>query len=152
MPRSYALSIAFITILGACSQNGMPGEQGAGDAPAGNTGGLTSTEQVDWNEIEKLEAQAKAVAKIDGCASSAECRTAPVGSRGCGGPRYYIPWCATTTDSAALYAKLDAVAKAEQAYNAKYSVASTCEMRLAPAVEVSGGSCVTPGYTVPSRR
>lgn len=152
MPRLCVTSIALIAVLGACSQNAMPADQtGNDDAPSGNTG-PTGTEQSDWNDIEKLETQAKAVAKIDGCLSSAECRTAPVGSRGCGGPRYYLPWCATTTDSAALYARLDAVAKAEQAYNKKYNVASTCEMRMPPVVEASGGSCVTPGYTVPDRR
>ena len=112
-------------------------------APPAQTGeGLTPEQQTEWNAIEALEAESKVIAKIDGCVGSAECRTAPVGSRACGGPRYYIPWCSVTTDSAALYAKLAKVAEAEQAYNRKHSLASTCEMRLAPEVVSSGGSCI----------
>ena len=139
----------------ACSKNSLPSDQQAsepapGANPGTNTGnnaggsntGLTPSQQTDWNAIEQLEAQAKAIAKIDGCAVSADCRSAPVGSRACGGPRYYIPWCAKTTDSASLYRKLDEVAAAEQAYNKKYNIVSTCEFRMPPLVEASAGSCV----------
>ena len=153
MLRSTASLICSIGLI-ACTQNGnvadnppdtpaavQPPAQAA--PPAGSDNGFTPEQQTEWNAIEALEVEGKAIAKIDGCVASSACRTAPVGSRGCGGPRYYIPWCSATTDSAALYAKLAQVAKAEQAFNAKYSMASTCEMRLAPAVVSSGGSCVT---------
>ena len=141
--------------LFACTQTGNVADSTRSDSPAVvpppaqvsppvNTGdGLTPEQQTEWNAIEALEAESKTVAKIDGCVGSSECRTAPVGSRACGGPRYYIPWCSVTTDSAALYAKLAKVAEAEQAFNRKHSFASTCEMRLAPEVVSSGGSCVT---------
>src|ERR1051326_8488877 len=76
---------------------------------------LVGAQRDDWSAILKLEEEAKAIAKVSGCASS-ECKAAAVGSRACGGPRYYLPYCAKTTDSAALYRKLDEVAKAEQAY------------------------------------
>ena len=66
---------------------------------------------------------------------------AAVGSRACGGPRYYLVYCAATTDSAALFAKLDAVSAAEREYNQRYNVVSTCEFRLPPKVALSGGSC-----------
>lgn len=150
--RTLPLSIAIIAVLGACTRSSLPSDQAADETPPGNNAGVTGSQQGDWNAIEQIEAQVKTIAKIDGCAASSDCRAAPVGSRGCGGPRYYIPYCAKTTDSAALYRKLDEVSRAEQAYNRKYSVISTCEMRLPPAVEASGGSCVAPGYTPPSRR
>ena len=139
----------------ACTQAGNVPDNSKSDSPAAlpppvqtsppaQTGeGLTPQQQTEWNAIEALEAESKAIAKIEGCAASSACRTAPVGSRACGGPRYYIPWCSVTTDSAALYAKLAKVAEAEQAFNRKYSLASTCEMRLAPAVVSSGGICTT---------
>lgn len=89
----------------------------------------------------ELENQAKALAKADGCGSAAQCRTAPVGSRACGGPRYYIVYCAQSTDSAALFRKLDAIAAAEREFNTRYNVMSTCEFRMPPTVTFSGGSC-----------
>jgi hypothetical protein len=64
-----------------------------------------------------------------------------VGRKACGSPRYYLTYCSKTTDTASLRAKLEEVIKAETAYNQKYNVFSTCEMRLAPEVEVSGGQC-----------
>ena len=142
----------------ACTQSGTVAERPA-DTPAATPpaatppapttpparadNGFTPVQQTEWNAIEALEAESKVIARVEGCASSGDCRTAPVGSRGCGGPRYYLPWCAKTTDSAALYAKLAQVSDAERAFNKKYSIGSTCELRLAPEVVSSGGSCIT---------
>ncbi len=157
MRRFSPVITAALAVLLACgcSKTSLPSDQepsdtapgaNTGSSPGNNTGGsntgLTPSQQSDWNGIERLEAQAKALAKIDGCANSTECRSAPVGNRACGGPRYYIPWCAKTTDSVALYSKLAEVAKAEDAYNKKYNLVSTCEFRMPPLVVASGGSCV----------
>ena len=122
-----------------CMKNGTPAESSPPETPPANSG--QTPQQTDWSAIEQLEAQAKAIAKTDGCTASGDCRSAPVGAKACGGPRYYLPYCAQSTDSAALDAKLDEVIKAETAYNKKYGVASTCEMRLPPVVEAVGGSC-----------
>lgn len=144
-----------IFVTSGCSKAAIPNDQASADtAPAvtpapmgGSDSGATSSDltpeqQTDWNAVEKLEAAAKAIAVLDGCPTASDCRTAPVGSRACGGPRYYIPWCAKTTDSVALYKKLDEVAAAERAYNTKYNLASTCEMRMPPVVTSSAGVCV----------
>ncbi len=126
----------------ACAQGPVSSEQPPAATPPGSNTDLTGTQQSDWAAVERLEQQAKTLAKVAGCESSASCRTAPVGSRPCGGPRYYLPYCAKTTDSAALFRKLDEVAVAERAYNAKHQLVSTCEFRVPPAVEAVGGSCV----------
>ena len=143
-------------LAAGCSRTTVPADGTNPDTPSpGNSasnGGLTPSQQTDWNKIEQLEAQAKILVKVEGCTSSGECRTAPVGSRGCGGPRYYIPYCSKSTDSVALFAKLAEVAKAEEAYNKKYQVISTCEFRMPPTVELSSGSCVAPNYTEPGRK
>lgn len=153
MLRITAAIICSIGLI-ACTQKGNVADGSRPDSPAAvpppaqtsppaQTGDrLTPEQQTEWNAIEALEAESKAIAKIEGCVASSACRTAPVGSRACGGPRYYMPWCSATTDSAALYAKLAKVAEAEQAFNKKYSLASTCEMRLAPEVVSSGGTCI----------
>jgi hypothetical protein len=116
----------------------------ANQSPADPAGGkfvYTGDRQSDWNQIVALENEAKAIVKADGCSSTSECRTAPVGSRACGGPRYYLVYCSKTTDSVALFKKLEAVAAAEQEYNKRYQIASTCEFRLPPKVALAGSSC-----------
>ncbi len=132
-----ALFAISLTVLG-CSPS-TPG--GAPIGPGDGKIVFTGDQKADWAQIVALEDQAKAVVKADGCSSASECRTAPVGSRACGGPRYYLVYCTKTTDSATLASKLDAVAAAEREYNVHYKVISTCEFRMPPTVAVSGGSC-----------
>ncbi len=103
------------------------------------------SQEADWAAIVALENNAKAIAKTSGCSTLSECRTAPVGNRACGGPRYYIPYCAQSTDSVALFRKLDEVARAEDAYNRKYQIGSTCEFRMPPQLTFSGGECRAAG-------
>jgi hypothetical protein len=130
----FLISLAFV----ACSQGS------SGVVPAGPNGDkivFSGDQKADWAQIVALEDRAKALLKADGCSSAGDCRTAPVGSRACGGPRYYLVYCSKTTDSVALFQKLDAVASAERAYNEHYQIASTCEFRMPPTVALSGGSC-----------
>src|SRR5882672_7586613 len=123
--------LAMVTVLVACSQ-GTPG--GAPSGPDGDKIVLTGDQKADWAQIVAIEDAAKALVKTDGCSSAGECRTAPVGSKACGGPRYYLVYCSRTTDSVALFKKLDAVTNAERAYNQRYNIASTCEFRMPPTV------------------
>jgi hypothetical protein len=132
-----------VLVLAACSQ------QTAG-APAGPDTDkivLTGDQKADWAQIIAIENQAKALVDPSGCSSAFDCRTAAVGSRACGGPRYYLIYCVRTTDSVALFRKLNAVAAAEREYNAKYQLVSTCEFRTPPKLGLSGASCqaTTPG-------
>ncbi len=130
-------------VLVACAQGPLSSESPPQDSPPGsNTGVVPGTQAGDWAAIERLEVQAKAIAKTTGCSASSECKAAAVGNRACGGPRYYLPYCAKSTDSVALFAKLAEVSKAENEYNRKYQIASTCEFRMPPLVESVAGSCV----------
>lgn len=138
LTRSVSALFAIALLAIACSQS-TPGAVPAG--PGGDRIILTGDQKADWEQVVALENQAKALLKADGCSSTGECRTAPVGSRACGGPRYYLVYCSRTTDSAALFRKLDAVAQAERDYNVRYNIASTCEFRMPPTVALSGGSC-----------
>ena len=129
--------LGIVMVLAACTQQ----TAGAPSGPDGDKIVLTGDQKADWAQIVALENEAKALVKADGCSSAGECRTAAVGSRACGGPRYYLVYCSRTTDSAALIKKLDAVAAAEREFNARYQLVSTCEFRMPPTVAVSGGSC-----------
>ncbi len=92
-------------------------------------------------QVTRLEAEARALAKTTGCNAAEGCRTAPVGERGCGGPRSYLVYCAATTDSVALFRKLGELRQAETKYNASSGMLSTCEFRMPPDVVSIGGSC-----------
>ena len=102
---------------------------------------LTGVDTATDPMVRRLEREAIALARTGGCSTAEQCRSAPVGSRGCGGPRFYLPYCPLTTDTAALLAKLAEVEKAEQDYNQRNNIASTCEMRLAGELEVGAGAC-----------
>jgi hypothetical protein len=91
--------------------------------------------------VQRLEREARALARADGCTSGGECRAAPVGDRPCGGPRTYPVYCARTTDSVALYRKLEELAGAERAHNQEQGLASTCEFRMPPRLVAGLGSC-----------
>jgi hypothetical protein len=109
--------------------------------------GATATPQADDRVIEKaalerLEQEARALARTDGCSENGPCRAAPVGAKACGGPRYWIPYCSLTTDSAALLRKLEELRTAESAFNQKYLVLSDCSFVTAPTVSAVNGSCV----------
>jgi hypothetical protein len=138
LPRSVSALFAISLVVVACSQS-TPGAVPAG--PEGDRIILTGDQKADWAQVVAIENQAKALVKAEGCNSAGECRTAPVGSRACGGPRYYLVYCSRTTDSAALFRKLESVSAAERDYNKRYNVMSTCEFRMPPTVALSGGSC-----------
>lgn len=138
LTRGVSALFAISLVVAACSQS-TPGAVPVG--PGGDKIVFTGDQKADWGQIVALENQAKALVKAEGCSSVAQCRTAPVGSRACGGPRYYLVYCAQTTDSAALFRKLDAVGAAEREYNTRYKLMSTCEFRMPPTIVLSGGSC-----------
>ena len=96
----------------------------------------------DTARLARLEREARALVSTTGCAAATSCRTAPVGSRGCGGPRSYVVYCPASTDTVALLRKLEELKRAEMEYNEREGVVSTCEMRMPPGVTVQGGSCV----------
>jgi len=138
LSRSLSALFAISFTLAACSRGSSPSVP---VGPDGDNVVFTGDQKADWGQIVALEDQAKALIKAGGCSSASQCRTAAVGSRACGGPRYYLVYCSLTTDSAALQRKLEAVAAAEQAYNQRYQLASTCEFRMPPQVAVVSGSC-----------
>ena len=127
---------------GAVSKPGAPTTSGASKAGASkSSSGGGGTAEDDSARLRRLEQEARALANVTGCSESEQCRTAPVGHRPCGGPRTYLAYCARTTDSAALFRKLEQLAQAERDYNAKRQIGSTCDFRSPPPVEASSNSC-----------
>ena len=135
--------------LGACAREADRGDSsrsvGSVIVPPRDTARLSATVQdtnVELQErLSRLEREARALARTDGCDSVAQCRTAPVGWRSCGGPRTYLVYCAATTDTVALFRKLAELEVAEKDYNLKSGLMSTCIMREPPQVSLRGRSC-----------
>lgn len=135
--------------LTACARHADRGDSsrsvGSVIVPSRDTARLPATVQdtnVELQErLSRLEREARALARTDGCDSLAQCRTAPVGWRSCGGPRTYLVYCAATTDTVALFRKLAELEAAEKEYNLKSGLMSSCVMREPPQVSLRGGSC-----------
>jgi hypothetical protein len=143
--------MAAATLAAACSpqpqaSSGKPTRSpGSVIAPppanAGSPPTVSDSTAKEREQLSRLEREARALVKTDGCTTANACRTAPVGWRGCGGPRAYIVYCAATTDTVALFRKLKELENAEKAYNAKSGIVSTCEFRMPPGVKLEGKSC-----------
>jgi hypothetical protein len=140
MRHSYPLRVAhsrampmLALVLSACA---TPAQRGIDSASAEKGAPVN-----DPARLAQLEREARALVKTTGCSAAASCRTAPLGWRGCGGPRAFLVYCPATTDSVALFRKLEELRQAEIDYNAKSGMMSTCEMRLPPNVTLEGGSC-----------
>ena len=143
------LLLVTIVALAACARHADDADStrsvGSVIVPSRDTGTLSATVQdtnVEMQErLSRLEREARALAHTDGCDSLAQCRTAPVGWRSCGGPRTYLVYCAATTDTAALFRKLAELEAAEKEYNLRSGLMSTCIMREPPRVSFRAGSC-----------
>lgn len=146
--RAWLLVVANVA-LAACARHADGGDStrsvGSVIVPSRDTITPPATVQdtnVEMQEtLSRLEREARTLAHAGGCDSLAQCRTAPVGWRSCGGPRTYLVYCAATTDTVALFRKLAELEAAEKEYNLKSGLMSTCIMRLPPRVSFRGDSC-----------
>jgi hypothetical protein len=133
-PRHSAIAAGLIVVLAfACAAPPQRTSDSSGGAPA---------HADPATRIASLEREARALASATGCDAATSCRTAPIGWRGCGGPRAYLVYCPATTDTIALLRKLEELKRVEIEYNAREGVVSTCEMRMPPNVAVQNGRCV----------
>ena len=132
--------VASICALAAATTLACAGPRRGGEQRESDTARADRTAE-DRGHIEALEREARALATTTGCDRADACRAAPLGWRACGGPRDFVVYCAASTDTAALFAKLRELELAERAYNERAGLMSTCEMRLPPVVSLSGGSC-----------
>jgi hypothetical protein len=146
---AWSMCLAASITLGACARHAdaVDSSRSVGSVivPSRDTARLPATVQdtnVELQErLSRLEREARALAHTDGCDSLAQCRTAPVGWRSCGGPRAYLVYCAATTDTVALFRKLAELEAAEKEYNLKSGLMSSCIMREPPRVSLRGRSC-----------
>ena len=141
LTRLLGASAAVLVIVG-CSETS---ETGPGDSVqigfAGPGSASADSASADSTNIVRLESEALALVHNEGCDSVAQCRIAPVGAKPCGGPRFWITFCSLTTDSTALFRKLEELRIAEQAFNQAHGIISDCSVVSPPNLVVSAGSC-----------
>jgi len=101
---------------------------------------LSGDQAADRAQLARLDERVRALARTEGCADGA-CDAIAVGAKACGGPRYYVAYCRTTTDVPALEATVAEIERFERLFNERYGIVSTCDYALRPEVGVSGGAC-----------
>jgi hypothetical protein len=148
-PTLALLALPAALLLGACGGGLLDPDDGL---PRQSR--VTGDRPTDEATRRRLEDEAAALARTDGCGSVEECASIPMGVKGCGGPRYYLPYCPLTTDVPALTRKVAELEAFERAFNVKYGVVSTCDYVSPPPMRFEGAAChFTPGaYGAPPAR
>jgi hypothetical protein len=134
-------SVLLLAATLACANSTADDPSASRDANPLQQVPLPSADSATDPTLRALEREAVALAHANGCSSADQCRSAPVGNRPCGGPRYYVAYCPLTTDSAALFAKLGELSRAEAQYNQRNGLVSTCEMRMPTGLTLANGAC-----------
>lgn len=75
------------------------------------------------------------------CTDNAQCRTAPLGSRACGGPEAYLAWSSAATPAAPLQQLLDRYQREREQADAKAGMASVCTVVPDPGAVCRAGAC-----------
>jgi hypothetical protein len=76
------------------------------------------------------------------CPAASSCAAAPVGAKACGGPREFWTYCRSTTNEAALLAKIEEARQVEVRYNELTHAVSDCAQMLPPqAFAITNGQC-----------
>ena len=135
------LAALFLPLVAACGGGGSV-EPAADGAPVGELRrvDLSGDQAADRAQLVSLEERVRTLARTDGCAAGA-CDVIAVGAKACGGPRYYVAYCRTSTDVPALEATVAELARFERLFNERYGVASTCDLVPRPDAVGGGGSC-----------
>ena len=74
-------------------------------------------------------------------ADAGSCRMLSLGDRPCGGPAYFLAYSVTDSDSVQVATLAGRIAEIDRRANLALGLVSTCELRLAPPVELRGGRC-----------
>ena len=101
------------------------------------------TEEGDRTKLEKMRQEIDALIGEATGASIADCRSAAIGSKPCGGPWGYIVYSASSTDPTELASRLAEYNAFEAEMNALYGYVSDCSIPNRPALVYRNGRCGT---------
>jgi hypothetical protein len=90
--------------------------------------------------------QIRSIIGAAGCTDSSQCRTLPLGARGCGGPEGYLPYSTANSSEATLQALGERYKKEREAQNARSGMVSDCRFMVDPGAVCQAGTCqLAPG-------
>ena len=72
------------------------------------------------------------------------CRVLSLGDRPCGGPAYFLAYSVTDADTARVQTLAARTGEIDRRANRALGLVSTCELRVAPPVEIRDGRCQFP--------
>jgi len=96
-----------------------------------------TTFEEDLAALQQMRANIEAIAESEPCTNAAYWSFTAIGSKACGGPQGYIAY-SNNIDVASFLDLVEAYTLAEQAFNIKWGIFSTCDLALMP----NGVSCV----------
>lgn len=96
-----------------------------------------TTFEEDFAALQQMLADIEAIAESEPCVNSADWAFTAIGSKACGGPQFYIAY-SNNIDVPSFLNSVAAYTQAEQEYNIKWGIISTCDLALMP----NGISCV----------
>ncbi|SDQ77140.1 hypothetical protein SAMN05421664_2530 [Chryseobacterium soldanellicola] len=87
-----------------------------------------NSQKYDQAQLDKLKAEIDAEISKEKCtdATTNEWKPAPMGSKSCGGPKYYVAYPAKL--EAAILPKIESYNAKEAEFNKKYSITSDCSV------------------------
>ena len=101
------------------------------------------TEEGDRAQLEKMRQEIDALIGDAAGASIADCRSAAIGSKPCGGPWAYIVYSASSTDPTELANRLAEYNALEAEMNVLYGYVSDCSIPNMPVLVFRDGRCGT---------
>lgn len=126
--------IALLLACAACS--GCASDLSATPPPA-----AASASSADASGPAATLPQIRALVGAAACTDSAQCRSAPLGSRACGGPEAYLAWSTAATAAAPLQQLLDRYRREREQADAAAGMQSVCTVVPDPGAQCRAGVC-----------
>lgn len=133
-------------VVGPDNKDNPPVEEGESPVEEGDEGtgeGNPRTEEGDRAQLERMRQEIQALIGDAESTSIADCRSAAIGSKPCGGPWEYIVYSASSTDPTELASRLAEYNAFEAEMNALYGYVSDCSIPNRPVVVFRNGRCGT---------
>lgn len=110
-------------------------------APFG-CGQPTNSMDQDRTNLQAMREEITALIREPVCIGVEDCRVVGVGSKPCGGPWEYLVYSVMVTDSTELANETRQYNEAEQEFNERHDVVSTCDLLMPPALGCTNNRCV----------
>jgi hypothetical protein len=134
------LILPLILACAACTTDAQPPSAAAQPAPA-----RKSAPAPDAAQTETI-GQIRSMVGTAACTEASQCRTLPLGARGCGGPEGYLAYSTANTAEAALQALGQRYKQEREKYNASSGMVSDCRFMVDPGAVCQAGACqLAPG-------